>query len=236
MEGCECPAGTALHQSDCVPAQDCPCFYNGKPFPPGSELQQDCNLCVCQGAEWRCSTQVCGRRCSAVGDPHYTTFDGHQYDFMGQCQYTMVKHQDFEIINENHQCDGFRPTEILRTHYEINNPPTCTKAVIIKMNNRTVKLKQRKEVMFEGEEQTRLPALFDNGISVRVSSSLWLTASLPQGVTVWWDGASRAYYDVPGSLKGTVRGLCGTFSGDQFDDFTTPDGDVETSPTEFANQ
>ena len=180
MEGCECPAGTALHQSDCVPAQDCPCFYNGKPFPPGSELQQDCNLCVCQAAEWRCSTQVCGRRCSAVGDPHYTTFDGHQYDFMGQCSYTMVKHQDFEIINENHQCHGFRPTEILRSHYEINDPPTCTKAVIIKMNNHTLKLKQRMEVTFDGEELVNFPSQLDDGITVRVSSSLWLTGMIAQ--------------------------------------------------------
>ena len=236
VEGCYCPPGTALHQDHCVPVKDCPCFYNNKPFPTGSEVKQDCNHCVCQEAQWRCSTELCGKRCSAVGDPHYTTFDGHQYDFMGQCAYTMVKHQDFEIINENHQCDGFKPTEALRTHYEMNHPPTCTRAVIIKMNNQTVKLKQRKEVMFDGEEVTRLPALLDNGISVRVSSSLWVTASLPLGVTVWWDGASRAYYEVPGTLKGSVQGLCGTFSGDQWDDFTTPDGDVETSPTEFANQ
>ena len=119
---------------------------------------------------------MCGARCSAVGDPHYTTFDGHQFDFMGQCSYTMVKHQDFEIINENtQQCHGFMSTEMLSNHYEINDPPTCTKAVIIKMNNHTIKLKQRMEVVYDGEEQTDLPKLFENGISVQVSSSLWLT-------------------------------------------------------------
>ena len=112
-----------------------------------------------------------------MGDPHYTTFDGQHYDFMGQCSYTMVKHQDFEIINENTQCHGFMPTEILDKHYEINDPPTCTKAVIIKMNNHTLKLKQRKEVVFDGEELINLPKLLENGISVQVSSSLWLTGS-----------------------------------------------------------
>ena len=70
---------------------------------------------------------------------------------------------------------------------------------------------------------------------------------------VWWDGRSRAYFDVPGSFKGRVKvwdflikvlvvansafqGLCGTFSGNQFDDFMTPDGDIEDSPEGFANK
>ncbi|NXR33431.1 SSPO protein, partial [Zosterops hypoxanthus] len=32
-----------------------------------------------------------------------------------------------------------------------------------------------------------------------------------------------------------VRGLCGTFNGDQSDDFTTPEGDVELGVSAFAN-
>ena len=146
----------------------------------------------CVASHWECSSEVCGKRCSAVGDPHYTTFDGKQYDFMGQCSYTMIQHSDFEIETENIPCNGaisqvlkhwfcqvqllnFILQETLNRAYEISHPPTCTKSIIIKLDGHTLKFKQRMEIVYDGEEITRIPKLFSNGISVQVSSSLWLT-------------------------------------------------------------
>lgn len=37
-------------------------------------------------------------------------------------------------------------------------------------------------------------------------------------------------------LSGQTKGLCGTFSGNQKDDFVTPDGDVEPAAIAFANK
>ena len=52
------------------------------------------------------------KTCSASGDPHYTTYDGRKFDFMGSCRYLLSgsKAQDinnfFKVITENEQRNG----------------------------------------------------------------------------------------------------------------------------------
>lgn len=58
----------------------------------------------------------CGARCSAVGDPHYTTFDGKKYDFMGQCSYYLLETAGFSVETENVACPG----AISEVYYEFH--------------------------------------------------------------------------------------------------------------------
>jgi hypothetical protein len=90
--------------------------------------------------------------------------------------------------------------------------------------------------MFDSEEVAGLPVLLPGGLLVARASSLWLTVSLPGGPLVWWDGQGRAHVDLPRGARGAVRGLCGTFTGHQGDEFATPEGDVEDNPEDFANK
>ena len=50
---------------------------------------------VCSSSSWECTTELCGRRCSAVGDPHYKTFDGKVYLCFGMNQCV----PDFENVS-----------------------------------------------------------------------------------------------------------------------------------------
>ena len=175
-------------------------------------------------------------RCSIVGDPHYTTFDGLQYDFAGHCSYTLVQQEDFTIEAENVPCGGALSWQGAQGHYGPGQASSCTKSLTIRSQGHVVRLRQRMEVLHDSEEVARLPAVLSPGILVTPVSSLWLTASLPGGVTVWWDGHSRAHVDLPRQYRGQVAGLCGTFTQQQGDEFKTPEGDVEDNPEDFANK
>ena len=78
--------------------------------------------------------------CSATGDPHYKTFDGKRYNFMGACEYVLAKdlEEKFVILQDNEPC-GKRKA-------------TCTNAVTVKIQGMTIYLRRGENVQVNDTE------------------------------------------------------------------------------------
>ncbi|XP_041365590.1 SCO-spondin-like, partial [Gigantopelta aegis] len=224
VDGCFCRDGTILHNGQCISPNACPCEHplnKSQEFQQGETIPQECNTCTCKAGHWDCTTKKCEKTCSAIGDPHYMTFDGKRFNFMGTCSYYLIKNPNFDIIVDNIKCG--------------HGVASCTKSVTIDINGNTIKLDHNHQLFINNKQITRLP-YEGNGIKIKMVSSLFMQAELSNGITILWDGRTRAYIKAPPSFKGQVMGLCGNFDGNQNNDFKTKEGDIETNTNAFGNK
>lgn len=195
---------------------------------------------TCEKGAWKCTDLNCGSRCGAVGDPHYRTFDGKRYDFMGKCSYYLLKAENFTVEAENVACPGSISEAMGITATSASDMPSCTKSVTITYNDNgphSIKLKQGKVVLVDGIELTKMPKKLMKGyIKIRQPSSIITSVEFQDGIKIWWDGMTRVYIDAPASYRGRTKGLCGTFNNNLQDDFLTPEGDVESAVIPFADK
>ncbi|ERE62407.1 IgGFc-binding protein, partial [Cricetulus griseus] len=157
-ESCVCDEGFALSGESCVPLASCGCVHQGSYYPPGETFYPGpgCDsLCHCQeGGLVSCEPSSCGPHeacqpsngalgcvpvgtttCQASGDPHYISFDGRRFDFMGTCVYVLA------------QTCGTRPGLHQFTVLQENAPwgnghVSVTKAITVLVANYTLRLEQ----------------------------------------------------------------------------------------------
>lgn len=132
VETCQCNRGFMLSGSKCVPHTNCGCLHQDAYYLPKENFWtngQCQEKCVCQPssktvmcAQSHCKDgEVCKLlngnlgchmeepgMCIAKGDPHYTTFDGRNFDVYGNCTYLLTSHcptwgdlDDFSVEVQN---------------------------------------------------------------------------------------------------------------------------------------
>ncbi|XP_056307202.1 SCO-spondin-like [Danio aesculapii] len=206
----------------CVKPEECPCHHNGRLYFTNDTISKDCNTCVCREQRWHCGQALCSGTCVATGDPHYITFDGRHYSFLGDCEYVLVQESSglFSVSAENVPCGS--------------TGVTCTKSVTLTIGNTAIHLLRGKAVTVNGIPVT-LPKSYSGSGLILERVGLFVSLSSRLGVTLLWDGGMRVYVRLTPHLHGRVGGLCGNFDGDAENDFTTRQGIMESTPELFGN-
>ncbi|XP_054436763.1 IgGFc-binding protein isoform X2 [Pteronotus mesoamericanus] len=250
-EGCVCDEGFALSGESCVPLPSCGCLYQGIYHPPGQTFYPGpgCeSLCHCEeGGLVSCKPSTCGPHeacqpsggmlgcvavgsvtCQASGDPHYTTFDGRRFDFMGTCVYVLA------------QTCGTRPGleqfTVLQENVEWNNRKvSVTRVVTVQVANFTLRLEQNKwKVTVDGVD-LKPPVVLAQGRVRAFQEGSNMVIKTDFGLRVAYDLVYNVRVTVPGNYYKQLCGLCGDYNGDPKDDFRKPDGSQAGSPNEFGN-
>ena len=114
------------------------------------------------GGIWQCTQKKCEATCSATGDPHYMTFDGKRYNFMGVCEYYMMKGDTFNIAVQNIKCG--------------HGQASCTKSVSVSFPGHLIVLDHNHQLFVDGTEIHKLPYQ-GIGMKIYMVSSLFMKVS-----------------------------------------------------------
>ncbi|XP_067874724.1 IgGFc-binding protein-like [Heterodontus francisci] len=253
VESCQCDAGHVLVEGKCVPSAACGCTHQGLYYKPNERFWADdkCHVeCFCDPAlkmvvceEKQCkSNELCATvdgvrgcipasysTCSASGDPHYITFDGTRYNFMGTCVYklSVLCSKDADL-----------------THYEVlvqNNhrgskAVSYTKVVTVKVYQTTIVLSvaEPQRILVNGL-LSALPYYFDTD-RISIYRSGWTAVVQTDfGLKVTFDWQSHVTVTLPSTYSGAVCGLCGNYDGSTNNDLLLPSGKVTVGADSFGN-
>ncbi|XP_038047394.1 uncharacterized protein LOC119721398 isoform X2 [Patiria miniata] len=204
----EAPDPRELEEDKCEPN---PCGDNGKCEAISLEPKYNCK---CNPGFTGTHCDIGTSRCTALGDPHYISFDGKKFSFMGHCKYTLVKNADAEV-------PAF---EVIVFNEAARRNPSMSSTVQVQFNynGKAINLKYGGQTLVDGikTEGVDTPEL---KISVNYPDVVIETNI---GVTIFWDGKFMVEVDVTGDYYGHTEGLCGTYNGNPDDDFLTRFGET----------
>ena len=262
--GCTCPEGKVLLEESipgqetdkslqaprCVTKNECPCYHNGKIYPSGAVISKGCSECTCVGVNWNCIENKCNAKCSTYGTPHYTTFDGNDYEFSGPCSYILARSNfgSFSITVENVPCGvsglactksvyfniGHMSIHLLRgKQVTVNNIPIKLPKKYGFLPSKDLNLVQNIGKKKRKNSQMTYKNIAD--IEIRRVGSLRTIINVNSlGLTLIWDGrTSVSIYAKPKLVK-QLSGLCGYYDNRRENDFLSRQGVVESTAASFA--
>ncbi|XP_045398111.1 zonadhesin [Lemur catta] len=234
--GCVCNPGFLFSDDRCIKASSCYCLYNNNYYKTGAEwFSPNCTeRCHCwPGSQIECQSSQCGAHtvcqlkngqygchpygiatCLVYGDPHYVTFDGRHFGFMGRCTYILAQpcgnstDPFFRVTAKN---EGWGQEGV-----------SCLNKVYVTLPETTITLLKGRRTLVGGQQVT-LPAIPSKGVLL-TASGRFVELQTEFGLWVRWDGNQQLFVSVARTYSSKLCGLCGNYDGDINNDHLKPDG------------
>ncbi|XP_069497230.1 IgGFc-binding protein-like [Ambystoma mexicanum] len=251
-EGCYCDSGFVLSGEECIALKDCGCVYKELYYKQGQSFYSDIlcqERCQCgiSGAV-TCQKATCGVNteckvvdgvqrchpvgygiCRAYGDPHYTTFDGQHFNFMGTCVYQLVG-----VTPGNPSLVPFNVT--VQNNNRGNKAVSYTKMVNVEVYGLTLSMSKDAPRKIKVDDIfMSLPFYFQTSKIVAFRSGINGIIKTDFGLVVVFDWDSIFSVTLPSTYIGAVFGLCGNYNQRINDDLTTKGGILVTSAVQFGD-
>merc|ERR1719431_1118046 len=264
VSGCVCDGGFVLSGDACVPKSECGCTREGRYYLNGeSYLTDGCTQsCSCNGGVITCVENACDAdeickpvdgqfacqpesfaNCNGNGDPHYVTFDGTKFDYMGVCRYTLVKTMDAHI-GSLRQFSVEVENEVIGGNDRVSWLKEATFSFFHERLNSTVSIVMNRADGSNG--QALVSGLFTAfpGVSTKVDGFADEAVSIQtttNGVVIKYGSVTVEFkkylisVTVPSAYQNKVTGLCGTYNEDSSDDLTNSTGSVVIDANQFGD-
>ncbi|XP_026057610.1 mucin-2-like, partial [Carassius auratus] len=229
IDGCFCPPGTVFDEISnmgCIPVEECQCKHD-RIYSTGEVLYKHNTECICKEGDWICTSIPGPGLCAVEEGSHFTTFDGKEFTFHGDCNYVLSK--DFEeskfiILGQIVPCVSL-------------NTDTCLKSIEVMFNNdKNHRLVIKADGTVQQNAIVSLPyTTADFTVFMPSSFHIMLQTTFGLQVQVQLVPLMQVYITVDQSFQGKTCGICGNFNKVLSDDLETPQGVVEGTAVSFAN-